>query len=77
MSAKDMANRTRTAWENFSSLSDDQLDSLLNAAGVVPMKDRAMKLHQTLVVWFHGLVPNLLEIENLSRETAEGKHRAA
>lgn len=44
---------------SFDTFDDEQLDKLLTATGVVPLRDRGLKLHQAVIVWFHGEVPHL------------------
>lgn len=57
---------TRQAWRLFCKFTDLQLDTLLGMAGIKPMKDRAMKVHQALIVWFHGSIPNVTEVARLA-----------
>jgi len=55
-------NETTEVAKLFNRFSDDELEFLLRRAGVVPMNDRGMKIHQVLVVWFHGDIPNVTEL---------------
>lgn len=77
MNAQDSAKQTRTAWNFFKRLTDDELDALLNTAGVVPMQDRSMKLQQACTVWFHSHIPNMNEICTLANEPLNSKHTVA
>jgi hypothetical protein len=72
MSAADTAEQTKVAWDAFNRLSDKELENLLHVAGIVPMRDRGMILHQVLMVWFHGSIPNLNEVTRLAEELVFG-----
>jgi len=50
---------TAFAFSVFNTLSDEKLETLLLTAGLVPCKDRSLKLQQALNVWFHGNIPSL------------------
>jgi hypothetical protein len=58
--------QTRTAWGLFKRFSNEELDKLLGLRGVVPMKDRAFKIHQSLIIWFGGDIPHLDELCKLA-----------
>lgn len=66
MSAEQTACKTRRAWDMFSIYTNEQLDVLLNLAGVMPCQDRGLKLQQVLCVWFHGFIPNWAELIRLN-----------
>lgn len=63
--------QTRFAWEAFSLFSNSDLSNLLIMAGIAAMKDRDMMLHQALIVWFHGSIPNTAVIPELAEAEME------
>ena len=63
---EEMASETRTAWNFFDTFSYSELIHLLTLAGVVHAKTRKLLLAQCLIVWFHGNVPNFVELDRLS-----------
>lgn len=66
---------TRKAWRLFCKFTNTQLDTLLGMVGVKPMQDRAMKVHQALIVWFHGSIPNLNEVTRLAALMADPAYK--
>jgi hypothetical protein len=65
------AERTRATWRLFEIFSNEQLDMLLEEAGVRPMKNRSFKIQQALIVWYHGNIPNVTVIGELAEKTVE------
>ena len=65
---QESSQETRDVWNLFSKFTNEELDFLLESAGVKPTKDRGLKLHQVLIVWFHGFIPNLTEVTKLAQE---------
>jgi len=64
----DSARKTRDAWNMFKRFTNHELAALLTLAGVAPCEDRGLMLHQALIVWFHGFIPNVTEVTYLSQE---------
>lgn len=62
MAQRQTEQQTRDVFNILNRLSDEDLDAMLDAGGVVPMKDRGMKLHQAVIRWFMGSVPSLTEL---------------
>lgn len=56
---------TEKVWQIFSRFSFEEQEYMLKTAGVLPHNDPKERLHQLLIVWFHGAIPNLEKLKEL------------
>lgn len=57
---------TRTVWACFNKFENDQLDALLEAAGVIVPSGRAGKMEAACRVWFGVAMPDMEEFRRLN-----------
>lgn len=66
--AKESADTTHMVWNLFyHSFGKGGLTALVRAAGVVPENDKKLLTAQAVTIWFHGSVPNIATLDNLTK----------